>query len=141
MILNGDHHELGQYVREIADLCGLRDWTVRVDVATADDNHAGECAVTYGRKFGTVRLAEDWASEEPDTVRQTVVHELLHMHTEPIFWAVNNAQDVLGTATFTVLEGGVRDALEVAIDGIATAWAETLPLPVKAEPTRKTRKG
>lgn len=134
MILKGDRDELGKYMRELADLMGLRDWTVNVlDEAPDDDHHAADVEVRYGRRWANVRLASDWASERPESLRATCVHELLHCHLKPTEWALNNAQLPLGTLAFGILEGAYNDALEVAVDAIATSWAETLPLPVKAE--------
>ncbi len=141
MILDGDQEKLGEYVREMADLCGLRDWTVQVDTTPAEDHEAGTCRVTYGRKFGMIRMASDWSGENAESIRQTVTHELLHMHAESVFWSLNNVQDVLGSSAFTVLEGSVRDALEVMVDSVATVLAERLPLPVKGKPNRKKGKG
>lgn len=133
MIFNGDRDELGKYVREMADLCGLRDWTVRVDMDPCDEDNAGECRVIYGRKYGIVRVSHDWAEKPPEELRNTIIHELLHMHCEPMMWAVNNVQVPLGSVAFGILDGSFRDALEVAVDSIATAWAETLPLPITGE--------
>lgn len=130
-LLGGDHHALGGYARELADRMGMRDWTVRVDAVPADDDNAGECRVTYGQRRATLRVSADWATRAPDDLRNTICHELLHCHLEPVTWAINNGQVPLGSTAFVIFEGAFRDAMELAVDGIATAWAETLPLPVR----------
>lgn len=48
-------------------------------------------------------------------------------------WAVNNVQSLVPSTTVIVIAGAYRDACEVATDGIAQAWAETLPLPIETE--------
>lgn len=133
MILNGDRGELGKYVRELADVMGLRDWTITMRDEPCSEDCAADIQVTYGRKFASIRFDPDWASEKPETLRATCIHELLHCHLKPTEWALNNAQSALGMLAFGVLSGAYEDALEVAIDGIANEWANTLPLPIRQE--------
>lgn len=132
MIFGGDVKELSVYVRELADLMGLRDWTIQVEVG-GDDlvGYAGRCNVPYGQKFATIRLAPSWAKETWSELRNTCVHELIHCHMMPIRWSINNVQNHLSPSMFDMFTGSYTDFEELAVDGIATAWAETLPLPIK----------
>jgi hypothetical protein len=140
-IFGGKKADLDQYVRGIADLCGLRDWTIRVDTSASPtgDNHLyqqGEtgatAAIPHGRKYITITLRDDWMQERPDDLRQTIVHELMHAHSEPMAWAFNNLQSVTGGGVlFQTLDCAFDDAHEMMVDAVATAWAEALPLPVK----------
>lgn len=132
-ILNGNRQDLGEYMRVLADLMGLRDWTVNVLPTPCDTEYAAQVEVRYGRKFANVQFADDWANVSPESLRATCVHELLHCHLKPTEWALNNVQFTLGSLAFGVLEGAYTDALEVAVDAIASEWAKTLPLPVKED--------
>ena len=132
-LLNDDRKELEHYIRELADLMGLRDWTLTMRDDPASEDCAADIQVTYGRKFAAIRFDPAWASESPETLRATCIHELLHCHLKPTEWALNNAQSALGMVAFSVLSGAYEDALEVAIDGIANEWAKTLPLPLREE--------
>lgn len=137
MIFDGDKHQLERYVREMADLCGLRDWTITLSDEPIEgvphsvgSEFGGECNVIYGSKYAVIKLADSWPRWEPEKLRTTVVHELTHCHTIPMEWALNGAQDHLAPAMFSLLFGAHRDFHELAVDGISTAWAERLPLPI-----------
>lgn len=123
-------------MRHLADLMGLRDWYLTMsETEPKDDSHGGECEVIYGQKCATISFREDWPTWGSERVRSLMVHELIHCHTEPAKWALNNIKFVVGDMAFSIISEGYNDAVEVAIDGIAREWARTLPLPVK--PKRK----
>lgn len=141
MLLNGDRDELRPYIRHLADLCGLKDWRLLLSDAPLvhDPDRNGystmaTCAVNYGQKRAVIEISADWASWDAADLRSTVVHELLHCHAEPMRWAVNNTKHAVGTALYEVIYDAFTDAMELAVDGIATAWAATLPLPIKEVP-------
>lgn len=143
-LLDGDRHQLGEYMREMADLMGLRDWYLAVSSdppksEPIDDTHTvqAECSVNYGRKSAVIAFAANWAEWDTEELRRVVAHELIHCHTEPMRWAINNTRLPLGMTAFLMLEGAFQDAHEVAIDAIACAWAERLPLPVKVDGEQK----
>ena len=140
MIFKGKKKRLDRYVRHMADLVGLRDWTLRVDVvsvvnATNHKYQGGECGasieVSHGRKYAIIEIREDWATWDKDELRRLLTHELMHAHTAPMLWALHNIQAVTGGALFEALDNAFDDAHESAVDAIATEWAEFLPLPVK----------
>lgn len=132
-LLHGDADRLSAYLRTIADLCGLRDWVFEVFVLPGRDlaEHAGTCAVFYGRQRARIEIAEDWPHWTPRGLRQTVVHELIHCHIQQITTVFDHVRSQLADQVSTMSEMTYRVAMEHAVDGIATAWAETLPLPVK----------
>ena len=132
MIFDGDRHELGQYMRHMADLMGLRDWYLTLThKEPLDDDHGAECDVSYGQKCARIAFRDDWPTWDAEEVRRLMVHELIHRHVEPMRWAMNNTKHVVGAATFEVIADGFMDVLEVAVDGMAREWARHLPLPVK----------
>jgi hypothetical protein len=138
MIFDGDRDELGKYVRNMADLMGLRDWHLKLMNDPPDDPEAAACCeVIYGQKYALIRFHRDWTSADPEELRSTVIHELIHCHVEPMRWSVNNVKHVVGTAMFEVIFDAFSDALEVAVDGMARAWAESMPLPVNLEMTEE----
>lgn len=137
MIFGGDRDKLGVYIRDMADLCGLRDWHLILEGHVPDrDNEdddtshpAAQIEVTYGRRLACIRVASDWATWTPEELRQTVIHELIHCHQEPMRWSINNCKHVVSPPMMSVLYAAFTDGMERATDDIATAWAETLPLP------------
>lgn len=145
MILGGDRNQLGAYIREIANLMGLRDWRLVLadeppqtadadDMLRREDDTAGAYVeVIYGRKLATVSIASTWPQWDPEELRVVVVHELVHCHVEPMRWAFNNVRSITPQTMYQVMYEAFRDAMEPSVDGIATAWAETLPLPIRDE--------
>ena len=135
MIFDGDRSELSKYVREVADMMGLRDWAFAVEVemsfSPGDDNANIGC--TYGRKFATVKFRGDWPEWEPEYLRVVTVHELVHAHIDPIRLPLANIRAQIGQTLYDVTHEAQVDYMEYATDGIAVAWAELLPLPVKAK--------
>lgn len=119
------------YLRELADRMGLKDWEITVKDGPPDDRSA-RCSVwmRYGGKQARTYLSEEFLRGTPEEQRADLVHELVHLH-------------------FAAMDGVVEDALspemyrayqrlwEYGIDGIAEAWAPSLPLrlagPGKAE--------
>lgn len=134
MILDGDRHELGQYVREVANMCGLRDWMVGIaDDPPEDEEANAQVDVPFGRRCAMIRFKPSWAEVDPEELRQTVVHELVHCH----LWSLDQrASDLYGTLkgnAYMLYHKAHHEALELAVDAIAQAWAEFLPLPIKSE--------
>ena len=133
-LLKGSYDELGAYLRDIADRVGLKDWYFNIVHEPPDDqNHAACVEVYYGRKVADIRFRNEWATWTPEELRETVLHELLHCHINPLRFHLNNIQNAVGQMVYEPLYQGVTDYIEYAVDGIARNWAQTLPLPVKAK--------
>jgi hypothetical protein len=132
MLLNGDRDQLRTYLRELADLVGLRDWTINVlETPPSNPEHAASIDVRYGRKYVNIDFLPEWASWPAEDLRQTCVHELLHCHINHVRWPINNIQELVGHAIYTPLYESVTDYIEYAVDAIASEWAKTLPLPIR----------
>lgn len=114
------------YLRAIADLMGLRDWTVGIDHDPPDSDHVASIDCRYGRKFAWVKLSEAFLDSEPDRQRQTIVHELTHCHFEPM------RRLLLG-----LVEDNIWNAIdlpfEYGVDGVAEVMAARLPLPAEVK--------
>lgn len=139
MIFGGDKQELDKYLRHLADLMGLRDWWLEVVIKplTSDEADAPssmplaqiDCA--FGRKYAKITFVPGWEDGDPGMVRMVAVHELVHAHLSLMGWIANNVHDAIGNTAFHVFRASLHDAEELAVDAIATAWAERLPLPIK----------
>jgi hypothetical protein len=111
------------YVRDLADKLGLRDSKIAIDddgPFGADDTAAIHCV--EGRRIGHIRLSDDFLGAKPVEQRQTVVHELLHLHVDAAWRiAIGAMPEPVHLAYRLMAEHGV--------DAIATAIAPLLPLP------------
>lgn len=134
-LLKGDRDELGQYVREMADLMGLRDWTIVMKPGNPEDADHMACAQQiYGQKHLNLWFRKDWSRWPAKQLRQTTCHELLHAHLNPLAHStLNNVGQLIGKRPYQVAWEAMSERLEFTVDGIADAWSETLPLPVKAK--------
>lgn len=124
-----DRKALGEYMRNIADVMGLRDWTLNLLHEPCDDDCNAQVRLIYGRKVADIRVSEAFRSFDPERIRRTVVHELIHFH----FAACSNLieHDLSGHLSKQALNiffsAWVRD-FEYGVDGLATAVASSLPL-------------
>jgi hypothetical protein len=119
-----DRCDFRPYVRRIADLMGLRDWTFHVpDDQRPDDPDANaEIRCWRGRKHATVLFGESFLRAGEDDQRHSVVHEMVHCHFAAMGWV---AQEGLSADA----ERGWHLVFEYGVDGVADAWAPLLPLP------------
>ncbi len=131
-----DHKELGRYVRAIADLMELRDWTIQVDIRQPDTPDRADgaewgasCRPIAGRKLATVTLHPCVRDDSREDLRQTVVHELIHCHFFGVWDTAR--QDLLGPLaqqTYDVLIAGLERNMEYGVDALADALAPHMPL-------------
>lgn len=121
--------KFGPYLRCLADMMGLRDWTVTVTNEAFDDVNA-KADQPSGRKIHWVSLGEPFLDSPPEEQRQTLVHELIHAHLAPMHHFLCRE---LG-------DGAAMEAyrlwMEYAVDGMADEWAKLLPLPAQVRPRK-----
>lgn len=130
MLTDEQAHELDGYLRELADILHLRDWKVLLgDGPPPESDVEAYVRCTYGRKLARVFVASDWLRFTGEQQRHSLVHELIHIHLQPITWAHDNAADVVGVVAWKILDGAHEDAIEYATDGLADAIAPLMPLP------------
>ncbi len=124
MSIKYDRPKFAPYLRVLADLLALRDWTFVVsDDQPANHNAMASTVIWYGRRRATIRLSEEFLKESEENQRHTSAHELIHCHL-----------DTLERLATREAESGdlirpIRLALELAVDGLADAIAPFLPLP------------
>ena len=132
--LNGDRHALYLYIQELASLAGLKEWELYLSDEKPDEEDTGACInVTYGRRHAIIRISPGWPDWSDKQLRDNMLHELIHCHIEPMHWSINNVQAHLGLSAFNIFEGAFIDAMEIAVDNMAIAWATTLPYPTAPE--------
>lgn len=123
---------LGDYIRWVANEIGLRDWAFLLQRDEPDDKEAlAVVCPTYGRKYATVRVCHEFRGIRPEEQRATIVHELLHCHlvlaTDAVQQDLNNTM-LMSRPTYLMFWEHFKRMVEYAIDGMADAWAKSLPL-------------
>ena len=121
---------LNAYCRTMADELGLRDWTliVNYDTPTIAEENA-RVDVTYGRRVVTISWGETFWTETRAEQRQTVVHELMHIHLDAISAVSRSLAEQLGSFAYSVFSDNEHLQVELATDAIAEAIAHHFPLP------------
>jgi hypothetical protein len=114
------------YFRALADLMGLRDWTVQVASGPPEAAEArASVQPLYGRRIANVWLSDEFLDDaDPADQRQTACHELVHCLFAD---CAQIAEEELEPAAWRAW----RRQFEHGIDAVASAFAEALPLPAK----------
>lgn len=139
--------KIDRYVRYCANEMGLRDWTLQVDLSTADDirevdNHDGDdqvwgaaCDPVRGRKFAAIilgpRVIESLLEGNRDEFRQTIAHELTHCHFAPLWEMMRHdlwEGRLMTQDTYDVFIKSAERNLEYGVDAMAEVVAQRLPL-------------
>ena len=127
------HDHLTRYVRLVADVFGLRDWNITVSENHCPEDTMADTETTYGQRHAVIRFNEKWAEWSVEELRSTVVHELLHVHTEPVGELITDIlTQSLDEQASTVGSTAVSYLLERSVDQIAEAIAPYFPLPQDA---------
>lgn len=117
------------HIRETANLLGLYDWQLTLSHVAADDDDAGAMVrVIPRRRWATIHLASDFATFTDEQKHHYIVHELLHLHTNPMMQTIRDSMpDLLSLNTWTLFENVTTDHEERIVDNLATVLAPLLP--------------
>lgn len=124
---------LGEYLSDLRGALGLRHWVIRVPDEWPDDaeNVFAATDPCVGRFVATIRLGANFWDQDPHDLRDTLVHELLHLHhvrlTDVIRLGEYKSQ--LGQGLYDHLNDQVRTEAEYMIDALTSIVAPTMPLP------------
>jgi hypothetical protein len=123
-----DRKALGEYIRWVADQMELRDWTFELDLEPCESHLAGCVVCTNGARHATITVAANFRGYPPDEQRETIVHELVHVHWETCWKMVQtDLGDALGKPVYYVFCDSYRRGMEYGIDSLSKALAKHLP--------------
>lgn len=128
---------LGQYIHDTALYLRIGFWDITLDTTKpCKSSYGATIRPIYGRKCVNIRVNTEWAIFSRAQQKNTIIHELLHIH----FFALQNV--VTGTAhsmsprTFYTLKEHHDREVEYTVDTLAAVLAEAWvdpPLLVAAE--------
>lgn len=128
------YRSLAKYAGTIARELGLGHLDLTLDSSPSGHaNDGSESAAsfegTYGRHRGVIRVNPNFDHYTPEEQRVTIIHELLHAHTEAMRELVRNAlPPALGQAAFDVFMAAFTQADERFTDALSTGIANKFPL-------------
>lgn len=116
------HQKLARYLRVVADLMALRDWSFSLSSVPCEEGKNAQIAPTPGRKHAELRLSAHFFALSPQAQRHCLLHELIHCQLAQCQFV---AEQALPKRSFHMW----LTSLEYGVDGIADAVAEYFPLP------------
>lgn len=124
-----DRRELGRYVRHVADLMELRDWTVCIGHEPCEDRCDAVVHCVNGQRKLTISFSRGFRDLPAEEQRETVVHELVHAHAD-VCWKMvqTDLAEALGKPVYYVFCDSYRRAMEFQVDALARALARHMPL-------------
>ncbi len=122
---------LRAYVEMVAGKLHLRDWAFGIAREGAGPEHAAYVSRRFGQREATVWFSSDFRSRDPGEQRDTVVHEVMHVHLDPMMQVIRNdlrESRCLTPREYDLLHATMMREVEEANDRICRAFAEFLPL-------------
>jgi hypothetical protein len=120
---------LQQYLRNAADIIGLRDWEISYEPEDSppDEAEARICALDNQRAF--IGLAPKFWTHPPEQQRRILTHELVHLHFDRFSKFAELIEPQLAASTFQLFADGLEQAEEQAVEALARVLSQALPLP------------
>ncbi len=127
---DAQHAVLSGYIRDLADAMGLRDWSISLGRYISDTGeYRAQITLHRQKDEAEVELSEAWFGRTPEEQRQTVVHELLHIHTARLCRTLTRFTEQVGGELATYLAKEHDEEEEIVIERLARVLAPYLPLP------------
>lgn len=129
----GHRKVIGAYLRDLADKLGLRDWTVTVMHASPQDlgedaGYLAQVGSDPGAWEAKFYFRSDFPTLSDDQVRETCVHELVHVHRRVIrHFNDKTIKEVLSVDAWNTWLAAVTLLDETATDALARAIAPLMP--------------
>jgi len=124
--------DFSPYVRKVADLIKLRDWSIIVKNKAGDsDNVAAEVFIDNYARRATIEIRDCFYDLNRKQQKTIVIHELIHCHLE---WMVRAYEDLIPGMKGEQNEGW----LELAVNSITDILIDKIPSPRITETDGKT---
>ena len=117
------------YITEVQGAMSLSHWNIILSDDPADPDTYAQIKPTVCRDTAVLRVADVIFDQSPGSIRNSVVHELIHCILEPVRWVMLNAANELSRSAAVIVEEEHHDAMELATDRLAKAAAAAVPLP------------
>ncbi len=118
-----------EYTRQIAVAMGLGGWIIEETEAPATEGCLAEIEPTYGQRHAKLSLCKEWDTLDPVEQRDTIVHELLHVHLSHLTQLAHDIVETVDEGATKAARASLSLAEEYAVDAMATAWSPYMPLP------------
>lgn len=136
---------INSYVQILRRKMGLSEWKIDLRDKPCSSDALGECDVIYGQYRATISLNKNYRKEKPESLRNTIVHELLHCHMSPITEAAMSTfeafeEEAHGRKIVQAAINSMEYQTERVIDLIAEVVSPIMPLPKIPSKKSKVKK-
>jgi len=121
---------LARYIRDCADIVGLRDWEVVLDDGYCeDDDIAAHVYSVRERRIAHITVAENFITMPAHEQRHVIAHELVHVHMDAdLDYLDDFLPGLVGSSAWTPIRAALRAFHEQGIDGVSVGVEAALPL-------------
>jgi hypothetical protein len=136
---------INSYVQILRRKMGLSEWKIDLNDKPCSSDALGECDIIYGQHRATIALNKNYKKEKAESLRNTVVHELLHCHMSPITESAGQVMepfedDIHGRKIVQATINAIEYQTERVIDLIAEVVSPIMPLPKMPNRNNKSKK-
>jgi len=118
---------LEPYIREMAQRMNLPQWRVDLSDDEPEDGSTAQVHIQGQGRIARVLLRDPHG--DMDDLRDSVVHELLHLHIHDMETVIHQTEQHFNPAAYDIVTRMYREQMEIAVCAIARAWSSCLPLP------------
>lgn len=125
---------INSYVQIVRRKMNLSEWRIDLNDKPCPNDSLGECEIVYGQHLATISLNKDYKKEKPETLRNTIVHELLHCYMSPITESAAQVMepfedDIHGRKIVQSTINSIEYQIERVIDRLSEIISPNMPLP------------
>jgi hypothetical protein len=128
-VKDAQHAAYTGYIREMADRLLLRDWVFELRRESVNEGARAQVAIARERNEAAITLCDRWFVRTPEERRQTVVHEMLHLHSARLCRVMTRLRDEVEGDGVRYAANAHNEEEEIMVDALARAIAPFLPLP------------
>lgn len=121
--------QIERYVDTCKDLMGLKDWKVVYKVCEEPAKEAEADISPQHGKIAYLRLNKNFFALPPEHQRNTICHELVHLHMSGIDDCFLSTREALGGSAYVLLDNLYTEASENATQTLSHLLEGILPLP------------
>jgi hypothetical protein len=121
------------YIDSLKEPMRVRDWGITLTEEFAAEDAGASVSVIYGRNRANIQIAQDFDTYEPEEQRQMIVHELMHIHAQPMGSVLQRVTESRTEAWLLLATAFHSEALEHMVDLMAEIVAAYVPLPPSEE--------
>lgn len=118
------------YILDIARQLNLTHWRIELIDEEPGEDRAAQVWIRTESRRAKVLVTKP---EDMDDLRNSIVHEVLHLHLEPTQSGLHHAKDHFNPPVWDIVSRHLHEELEVAVSALTKAIAPLMPMPKKTK--------